>query len=159
MSFPHGRDEIVRAYGDPAPFIRDDGSISPLWAQRMVKVAFPAPLPLSWDLKLNATAALVNQVVAGDVDRVFQALRKEGLWTKLRTWGGGYAWRPQRGSSTKLSLHSWGAAMDFDTATNELGTIGDIDPGVVELFRSFGWTWGGTWTRRDDQHVQAASGY
>jgi len=159
MTAPVGEAAIRELYGDPRQFIRDDGTLSPLWEAKMTVVPFPAPLPLGWDKSKLARGCRVNHVIADEVDRVCKLLWKEGLWPRLRTYDGGYAFRAQRGSSTKMSLHSYGAALDFNAESNQLGTAGDMDPGVVQLFESCGWTWGGRWRRPDPMHFNFASGY
>lgn len=159
MTPPVGLEQIVALYGDVRNFIREDGTVSPIWEGRMTMVPFPSPLPLGWDKTKLAKGARVNQAIADEVDRAFRLILREGLWPKLRTYDGGYAFRAQRGSSTKISLHSFGAALDFNAETNRLGKPGDMDTGLVQLFESCGWTWGGRWARPDPMHVQLASGY
>lgn len=159
---PHGLEAINAFYGDPAPYVRGDGSVSPLWEARMTYVLFPAPLRLDWVPAGIARGARVNQAIADLTERTFATLEREGLWGLIPDFSGGYAWRPQRGqrgSSTKMSLHSWGAALDFDYSGNPLGKVGRMHLEVVNVFRAYGWTWGGTFQRRDDGHFQYASGY
>src|SRR3990172_2921362 len=99
MTPPNGYDAVVALCGDPTPLIEDDGHISPLWESRMVKVAFPSPLPLGWNLAVQAKTARVNRTISAELERVFLILEREGLWKELRTFDGGYAWRLQRGST------------------------------------------------------------
>jgi len=56
-------------------------------------------------------------------------------------------------------MHSFGAALDLNAETNQLGTPGDMDAGLVQLFEACGWTWGGRWKRSDPMHFQFGSGY
>jgi len=158
MTAPNGWNEAIVLYGDPAKFTREDGTASPIWEARMVSVPFPAPLPLGWNKTQVARSARVNQAAVDETAHVFAALDKKSLWKRFRTYDGGYAWRPQRGQSTKPSLHMLGAALDFDAATNRLGTKGDIDQDIVDIFMAFGWTWGGVWRRKDCMHFQFARG-
>ena len=95
---PCGIVEILSLYGDPAPFIRDDGTVSPLWERRMVKVALPRPLPLGWRPVVTVTSVRLNQAIAEEADRVFHSLEREGLWDHILTFDGAYTWRPMRGS-------------------------------------------------------------
>ncbi len=158
MTPPNGLDEIKALYGDPTHFVRDDGTVSPIWEARMVKVEFPSPLPLGWGDHNRCLSARMNQAIASEVDRVFRALDLAGLWQYLLTYDGSYNWRPQRGSR-KLSMHGFGGAMDFNASTNELGTVGDMNRDLVACFEAHGWTWGGQWGRPDPMHFQWASGY
>lgn len=158
MRAPVGITEIESLYGDPHPYIRDDGTPSPLWEMRMVKVELPGPLPLGWKRSVIVRTARVNQAIAAEVDRALRAIRAAGLWDDVVTFDGGYTWRSQRGSD-RLSMHSYGGALDFNAATNRLGTAGDMNPRIVEVFENFGWDWGGRWRRPDPMHFQFAKGY
>lgn len=158
MRAPSGILEIVALYGDPGPWIRDDGTVSSIWESRMTKVLLPASLPLGWDKTVRASTVRVNQAIAVEVDLVLRSLHEANLWDHMKTFDGAYCWRSQRGS-TKLSMHAFGGAMDFNAETNALGTKGDMDPGVVNCFEAHGWTWGGRWGRPDPMHFSFASGY
>ncbi|MGY3916723.1 M15 family metallopeptidase [Aeromonas australiensis] len=61
---------------------------------------------------------------------------------------------------TRLSMHSWGCAVDFDSSRNSFGdstpNFQNI-PAVLTAFESQGWTWGGKWKKPDGMHWQAAS--
>ncbi|WP_415103023.1 M15 family metallopeptidase [Nocardioides sp.] len=46
----------------------------------------------------------------------------------------------------RLSLHSFGIAVDLNVSENQRGTAGSTDPRVVEIFRSRGFTWGAAGT-------------
>lgn len=153
MMAPVGVMAVEHLYGNPQTLIRDDGTPSPLWEMRMCKVELPVPLPLGWKLSIMVHSVRVNQAIADEVGSVFGALTKSNLWNHIKTFDGGYCWRPQRGSN-KLSMHALGAALDFNAATNQLGEKGDMHPGIVDVFKNFGWTWGGTWRRPDSMHFQ-----
>lgn len=56
-----------------------------------------------------------------------------------------------------LSLHSWGIAVDINWSTNAPGTKGDLHPKIVEIFKKYGWIWGGDWRSRDPMHFQLAT--
>lgn len=161
MVAPHGIEAIEKVYGDPHAFIREDGTVSPLWDRRMVAVPFPEQLPLGWKvagMTVISSRARVNEAIAVETLTLFRAWHKAGLWSKLVTFDGGYNWRSQRGSQ-KLSMHAYGGALDFNSATNQLGTPGDMDPRLVEAADGLGWTWGGEWSRPDSMHFQWGSGY
>ncbi len=53
-----------------------------------------------------------------------------------------------------LSLHTWGIAFDINVSTNQRGTIGDLDPRLVEVMARWGFAWGGTWDDPDPMHFQ-----
>jgi D-alanyl-D-alanine carboxypeptidase len=160
MTAPTGWDEVYKLYGDPHHFTKDDGTISPLWEARMSVAPFPGPLPLGWNKSKLAKGARVHTVILDEAIRVFDILGQEGLWSHLRTYDGGYTWRQQRSSTGILSLHAFGAALDFNAETNQQGTPGDMHPGIVQVFEACGWRWGGRFqgSRVDPMHFQFAKG-
>ena len=61
----------------------------------------------------------------------------------------------------KLSMHSWGIAVDFDPQENPMGGHNswmrtNAGQRFVEVFEAAGWTWGGRWKMKDDMHFQRA---
>ncbi len=58
--------------------------------------------------------------------------------------------------STKLSNHSFGLALDINTPGNQRGTVGEIDRGVVAVFKRWGFAWGGDWNYTDPMHFELA---
>ncbi len=58
--------------------------------------------------------------------------------------------------STKLSNHSFGLALDFNVPGNQRGTVGEMDRGVVAIFKSWGFGWGGDWSYTDPMHFEMA---
>jgi D-alanyl-D-alanine carboxypeptidase len=56
--------------------------------------------------------------------------------------------------STTLSNHAFGLALDFNTAGNQRGTVGEIDRDVVQIFKSWGFAWGGDWSYTDPMHFE-----
>jgi len=158
MRPPRGIEEIRRLYGDWRQCVRDDGTVSPIWEARMTLIKFPTPLPLGWDRSVYATRCRVNVAIADEVECVFRDLEHDGAWAKLTTYDGGYVFRLQRGGS-KLSMHGYGAALDFDAKWNRLGMEPSMPKEVVRVFRRRGWTWGGQWKRPDGMHMQFGRGY
>jgi hypothetical protein len=61
-------------------------------------------------------------------------------------------WRPDR----PLSMHAWGLAIDFNTRDNWLGAQPKMDPRVVQVFKNWGFDWGGDWRRPDGMHFELA---
>lgn len=75
-------------------------------------------------------------------------------------FGGSYNFRLMR-NSNRLSMHSWGCAIDFDPARNMLGdSTPNIAkyPFVIKAFEDQGATWGGRWSGSgcDGMHFQFA---
>jgi D-alanyl-D-alanine carboxypeptidase len=53
-----------------------------------------------------------------------------------------------------LSLHSWGIAIDLNVPGNQRGTAGHMDPAVVQIFKKWGYAWGGDWNYTDPMHFE-----
>ncbi len=158
---PNGFQAIRDTFGDILKYIRDDGSIDPRWeVERMVKAVLPFPIPLSWDTSQKVTTIRCHKLVAPLVEDVFKRIAAQGLKSTVKTYGGCYVYRPKRGQ-VKPSTHSWGIAIDLNPNTNAMGTAGDIDPRLVELFEGSGFVWGGRWAGKgkDPMHFQYCSGY
>jgi len=56
--------------------------------------------------------------------------------------------------STTLSNHSFGLAMDFNVPENQRGTPGEMNRTVVQIFKDWGFTWGGDWHYTDPMHFE-----
>jgi len=84
-------------------------------------------------------------------------VEKAGLAHLIRRgeYGGCYVPRfIDRDPKKPLSNHAFGLAVDFNVRTNQLGTRGDMDPRIVEVFRRWGFVWGGHWARPDPMHFE-----
>jgi hypothetical protein len=56
--------------------------------------------------------------------------------------------------TTSLSNHAFGLALDINAVENQRGTVGQMDRGVVEIFKHWGFTWGGDWGYTDPMHFE-----
>jgi hypothetical protein len=56
--------------------------------------------------------------------------------------------------STQLSNHAFGLALDFNVPGNLRGTVGQMDRGVVDAFKRWGFGWGGDWSYTDPMHFE-----
>jgi hypothetical protein len=158
---PNGLQEILATFGDIYKYLKADGTVDPKWEiDQMASAPLPYPIPLAWDTSIQAKSMRVHRKLVPTINDVFKAIDAAGLKSKVRTYGGGYSFRAKR-TSSKLSTHCWGIAIDLDPTTNALGSAGDMNPGVVEVFRSFGFKWGGDWTGggKDPMHFQFCTGY
>ena len=98
--------------------------------------------------------------MAGIFTEVFARLQSAGLQGKISSFGGCFSFRPQR-TGTELSAHAWGIAIDLNPESNQQGTGGNMDTGVIKIFRAAGFEWGGDWQGkvRDPMHFQFCTGY
>ncbi len=57
-------------------------------------------------------------------------------------------------STTTLSNHSFGLALDFNVPGNGRGTVGEMNRAVVAIFKKWGFAWGGDWRYTDPMHFE-----
>ena len=57
-------------------------------------------------------------------------------------------------NTTRLSNHSFGMAIDINSLENGRGTVGQMHPHVVEIFKRWGFGWGGDWAWTDPMHFE-----
>lgn len=127
-------------------------------------VTFDAPYALYMDGQLirrirchkrvkESLLRILNKI--RDLYKTPEAIRAVGL----DQFDGCYNFRPVRGSSSRLSMHSYGAAIDFDSEHNPLGaTHGRMPREVVKIFKDEGWRWGGDYQNRKDwMHFEACT--
>ena len=158
---PHGFQAICDAFGDIRDYVAEDGGISPSWpAEHITAATLPFPIPLAWDTAKSVRAIGCHRLIAPLVEEVFREVAARGLQRAVKSYGGGYSYRPKRGA-LKPSTHSWGIAIDLNPATNAMGTAGDMDPRLVVLLEGYGFLWGGRWAGRskDPMHFQYCTGY
>lgn len=153
--------------GQPASVPESTGSVSGTTIGtmqfRILQNGFIDPDP-AW-VASNITTATVpiigtvrcHTIMVPQLAAALQEISDAGLAGEIRTYAGCYVPRfidrdPRRG----LSMHAFGLAADFNTATNALGTRGDMHPEVVRIFQKWGFTWGGVWSRPDPMHFELA---
>jgi hypothetical protein len=59
--------------------------------------------------------------------------------------------------TTTLSNHSFGLAMDFNVPGNQRGTAGEMNRDVVDIFKKWGFAWGGDWNYTDPMHFELSA--
>ena len=158
---PNGLEQILATFGDIYEYVRKDGTLDPRWqADFLARAALPFALKLSWDPATSVTQMTCHKLLVDIFAEVFERIAAAGLQAKVQSFGGCFSFRPQR-TGSRMSTHAWGIAVDLNPATNAQGSAGDMDAGIVEIFRTAGFTWGGQWEgkRRDAMHFQFCSGY
>lgn len=155
--------DVDSFYGNPRG---QNGLASKKWeSENLVYISTPWKLVTAWDAS-PVKRIRVHQKCADSLSRVFADLwnAAEQKQATIEAWGlhlfaGAYSFRAMR-NSTRLSMHSWGCAIDFDSARNALGDhhphFATLQP-VLDAFAKEGWTWGGAWKKPDGMHWQAAS--
>ncbi len=182
MRLPRGNWGIRLAYGNPRG--RND-KLNPKWYRtHIVRVSLPYPMRLAWQTYITVKDVSMHQEIARflyaalqdiyDHERIeikhrvgfstydtptYDRLTLERLQAAgLDLLGGAFTYRKKRGSR-KLSTHAWGIAFDLNPAANRWGSRGNMPDWVVEIFKKWGFTWGGYWRKSDPMHFQAARNY
>lgn len=155
--------ECANFYGNPDP--RHEGVPFRLWEnENIIKIVPPWRMVLAWSpkdrlstIRIHRKCAHSLSTVLNDIFDAYERKQEKIETVGLHLYGGAYNFRMMRGS-TRLSMHSYGCAIDIDPEHNQFGDAhGRMPQDVVALFRAQGWTWGGTWSKPDAQHFQAAT--
>lgn len=158
---PHGIEEIIEVFGDIREYIGPDGQLAESWQMNyLARASLPFPLRLAWDPSRTITQMTCHRRMASAFGSIFAMIQDRGLQASVTSFGGCFAFRPQR-TGNKLSTHSWGIAIDLNSETNPQGAAGNMPAGLIQIFRSAGFEWGGNWqgTARDPMHFQFCTGY
>jgi hypothetical protein len=110
----------------------------------------------------SATMPIIGEVTCHrlmlpQLQAALSEIESAGLGGELRPgdYGGCYVPRfIDRNPSLPLSMHAFGLAVDLNVSTNQLGTEGDMNPRIVEIFERWGFVWGGDWSRPDPMHFE-----
>lgn len=148
-------------YGNPDA--NGDGAPDRAWEDaNIVSIAPPYGMVLAWAPATPVRSIRVHRRAADSLSRVLTniALHYGNQIAieraRLHLYGGAYMFRLMRGAN-RLSIHSWGAAIDLDPGHNGFGAKPQMDPAVVSIFAAEGWVWGGPWHTPDGMHFQAAT--
>ncbi|MCX6266639.1 MAG: M15 family metallopeptidase [Bacteroidetes bacterium] len=104
----------------------------------------------------------VHKKVVPQFQRLFTEWEKAGLSKYLLTFDGSFNPRLIRGSSTVLSNHAFGIAIDINVPWNGLGVIAALKGQkgsvreLVTIANNLGFYWGGHFQRNDGMHFEIA---
>lgn len=176
---PNGYDEINKQFGNPANV---DGSLNQSWLHASI---ISIPPPKGWQLYYQASEMSIvpikgismhyllkdwfQKVLAEIWSQAIQQLGGSPSDTDIRNWlhqqrlditGGGFNFRPSTGDSSKLSLHSYGIAIDWDPLNNpRQNPIKKTLPDWwYDIWIKNGWSDGRHFSTPDPMHVQFATG-
>jgi hypothetical protein len=159
--WPHDDNaSLIAFYGDP---------MSRVFAQNLVP--FTPPWRMSYKDDAGKVTPVKHFVVHrrchDALTRIFAAIwsaygqdQRRIAADNLHWYGGCYAPRPVRGSSTKLSCHAFAAAIDLDPEHEPMNRNhqSNMPQVVIEAFKAEGAFWGGDFkTRQDPMHFQFAT--
>ncbi|WP_395658171.1 M15 family metallopeptidase [Nocardioides sp.] len=96
-----------------------------------------------------------NKLIFPQLRAALEDVIAQGLADKIHPseYAGCYYPRFIAGTTT-LSNHAFGLALDLNVPGNQRGTAGEIDRGVVAIFKHWGFTWGGDWAYTDPMHFE-----
>jgi len=156
---------LVTFYGNPD--INGDGLPDPIWEKvNITRIIPPYAMYLAWNPSQPVSKIAIHVNCAESLTRILKKIGEtfnasERAYYQLDMYGGGYNFRLMRGSN-RLSVHSYGAAIDLAPSYNGLGMKYKPDTRmmplkVVRIFEQEGWEWGGQWHRPDAMHFEATS--
>jgi D-alanyl-D-alanine carboxypeptidase-like protein len=124
------------------------------WGPGFPNCSYQAMVPLEVDgIRFGSVRREVHDLAEM---LITETIRRGYVYHRSPQQQWGYNCRAVRGS-TAPSFHSWGLALDFNSATNWLGRTdgGDIPSWMVSLWHDYGWGWGGNYTgRKDPMHFE-----
>jgi hypothetical protein len=149
-------------YGDPRG---RNGNVSLTWANaNLVPWTPPYPMLYSDGKRTPLRTLTVHRKCRDTFDAAFKdVLAQLGLdyirAHRLNISGGANNYRMERGGN-RLSVHSWGAAIDMDPGHNPFPAEwkpGMIDKRFADILQAHGFTWRGANGDIDPMHFQLAS--
>jgi len=149
---PDGHKQLVDTFGDPlepgywdsySGFCKTPGELCKIFTYKFAG---------DWGF-------FCNKLIIPAFHNVFREIVLRKLSGHLDSFDGCQNIRYIRGSSKKLSTHSWGIAVDLNAQTNPIGAEPKMDSRVVACFEKFGFVWGGNFRRKDGMHFQYVKGY
>lgn len=149
----------------PAPVGAAEGGLIGRMTFRILRNGFIEPDP-AWVASNIATGSVpiigtvrCHRLMFPQLRAALGEIERRGLSRLIHTGDFGGCYVPRfidRDPRKALSMHAFGLAVDFNVASNQLGTRGDIDPRVVAIFEKWGFNWGGRWARPDPMHFELA---
>lgn len=137
----------ARAFGAFSYRWFDDGTIQPdaAWVRANIVTA---RVPI-------LGTVTCHRLLIPQLRRALAEVEAAGLASLIHSYDGCYVPRfIERDPAHPVSLHTWGIAIDLDAATNQRGGRGTMDPRVVDIFKRWGFRWGGDWSYTDPMHFE-----
>lgn len=107
-----------------------------------------------WKVQVHKKIQTIVQSLFKDyVDKGFEKVYK------IYQIGGFVPRHKMNNPKRSLSIHAFGLALDLNWDHNKVGTNGSIPTDVVNLFKQYGFNWGGLWKNlKDPMHFQYYAG-
>lgn len=96
-----------------------------------------------------------HRVIVPQLSAALNEIMALGLQTLITDYSGCYVprhmlWDPGKG----ISRHAWGLAFDINVPTNGYGHTPTLDPRIVDVFKRWGFKWGGDFDVPDGMHFE-----
>lgn len=160
--FPHEDPvNLNKFFGDPRG---SNGQVSRKWyAENIVKWTPPYPLFYSDGKRTPLRTLLLHKKVVAVYTAAYTEVAKEFTPAEIKEnhldiCAGTFNYRPMRGGS-RLSVHSWGIAIDMDPARNPFPSTwreGMLNHEFADILEKHGLWWRGRKGDNDPMHFQAA---
>lgn len=178
MKTPNGYSQINALFGNPA---NPDGSENKAWVHAHIQLVKP---PAGWKLyyqqdhntltpypglQMHVLLAPVFTTVMKEIWDYAKAQLNNPTDDQIRAWlhqyrldvtAGCFNFRPNVGNPTKLSLHSYGIAIDWDPLHNPRKSplTRTLPDWWYDIWKKHGWSDGRHFHTPDPMHVQFATG-
>ena len=157
---PKYGDDMLAYYGNPDA--NNDEEVDKHWLETQTSVfKLPYPMVASWRDSLVFTHLRMHNLVdPAMLDALYSVLPRVGLQElQDRGWdrtGGVFCFRPAKGDPTKLSTHSFAAAIDVNPHLGPFGRKSKQPKVFIEAFVWRGFVYGGRWKKpwTDGMHMQ-----
>jgi len=150
--------KLIDRYGNPAS--------DPKGFQSKHMVLWTVPMWIDTHIPALPNKIYINRDIIEPLETVLNRIISLGAFKEINTWDGCFNIRFVRGSKTKMSIHSWGLAIDINAANNPLGMSKNqaVSYGLTpfttlfdEIWADAGWTCGSGFTRPDGMHFEYTS--
>jgi hypothetical protein len=146
---------LLERYGNPAS--------DPKGFQSKHMVLWTVPMWIDTHIPALPNKIYINRDAINPLETVLNRLISLGPYKEITTWDGCFNIRFVRGSKTKMSIHSWGLAIDINAADNPLNMTKEkaasyglkpFSKLFDEIWADAGWTCGSSFTRPDGMHFE-----
>ena len=146
---------LLDRYGNP---MTDPKQFEAKWM-----VLWNVPMWIDTHIPALPNKIYINRDAIEPLEAVFNRLISLQVYKEINTFDGLFNIRYIRGSKTKLSIHSWGLAIDLNASDNPLGynkaqckakLLRPFTDLFDEIWSDTGWTCGSRFKRADGMHFE-----